>query len=181
MDLVVNEQERQTLLDMVEDVAGPEIRKVTILLIDQDEEVTDEFIADELNIKLDEVRKSLYKLHDLEIASFRRIRDKNTGWYIYFWKLLTENINSVVIKKQRAIQWKLMERLQHEKENMFFTCGKKECYRLTFNEAMEYDFICPKCGETLEEFDNTKIIKVLELKIEQIAGKIQDNQKLVRK
>ncbi len=175
-NLEMDEQERQTLLDMVEDVAGMEVRKVAILLLDHEDEVTDEILAEELNVKLDEVRKALYKLSDLEIASFRRIKDKISGWYIYFWKIHPERINEIVLKKQRQVHWKILERLQFEKENMFFSCGNKDCNRITFNEAMEFDFICPNCGNRLEDFDNSRLIMVLEKKASELERIIDENQ-----
>ncbi|UCC21383.1 MAG: transcription factor, partial [Promethearchaeota archaeon] len=36
-------------------------------------------------LKLNTVRKTLYKLYSEKIAQFRRIRDKSTGWFIYYW------------------------------------------------------------------------------------------------
>ena len=65
----ITEAERQTLLSMVEDVAGPEVREVTIILLTHKGELTDEIIAEELDIKLNQVRKALYKLHDLELET----------------------------------------------------------------------------------------------------------------
>jgi transcription initiation factor TFIIE subunit alpha len=178
---MINEEERQTLLSMIEDTAGPEVRKVAILLMDQKDETTDELIAEELDVKLDEVRKALYKLLDLEIASFRRMRDKNTGWFIYFWKLHPERITEVVIKKQKAVHFKILERLQFEQENMFFSCGSKTCHRKTFAEAMELDFVCDKCDGRLMDFDNSKIIHVLKLKAEEIEEIIKEQEKFIQR
>jgi transcription initiation factor TFIIE subunit alpha len=31
------------------------------------------------------VRRTLYKLYSEKLAQFRRIRDKSTGWFIYYW------------------------------------------------------------------------------------------------
>lgn len=174
--LEFDEQERQTLLDMVEDVAGLEVRKVAILLLDHDDEVTDEILAEELNVKLDEVRKALYKLSDLEIASFRRIKDKVSGWYIYYWRIHPERINEIVLKKQRAVHWKILERLQYEREHMFFSCGNRDCFRITFDEAMEYDFICPNCGQRLEDFDNSRLIEILQRKADELNNIIEENR-----
>ncbi len=178
--MVVSEAERQTLIDMVEDVAGPEVKKVAILLFNEKEEVTDEMIADQLDVKLDEVRKALYKLLDLEIASFRKVRDKQTGWFIYFWKLEPEKITSVVIKKQRAVHFKILERLQYERENMFFHCSSKDCFRKTFQEAMELDFECDKCFLPLVDFDNSTIITILEKKAEEVQNLIDKQLERVK-
>ena len=51
------------------------------------EEVTDEQLAEKSGMRLNVVRKILYKLYDNRLASYRRVRDKNTGWFVYFWKL----------------------------------------------------------------------------------------------
>ena len=45
--MTISETQRQTLLSMVEDVAGPEVKKVAIVLLDSEEETTDEIIAEE--------------------------------------------------------------------------------------------------------------------------------------
>jgi len=166
----ITDKQRQTLLSMVEDVAGPEVREVAIVLLTHKGELTDEIIAEELDIKLNQVRKALYKLHDLELATFRRERDKTTGWFIFYWKLHPEKISDLVKEKQENVLEKIRTRLEYEQGNMFFSCGTKGCKRVTFQEAMEQDFICLNCEERLESFDNSKIIMVLEKKVEQLEG-----------
>lgn len=166
----ITDKQRQTLLSMVEDVAGPEVREVAIVLLTHKGELTDEIIAEELDIKLNQVRKALYKLHDLELATFRRIRDKTTGWFIFFWKLHPEKISELVKTKQENVLNKIETRLEYEQGNMFFSCTTKGCKRVTFQQAMEQDFICLNCEERLESFDNTKIITVLENKVRQLRG-----------
>ena len=167
MTLITDEQ-RQTLLSMVEDVAGPEVREVTIVLLSHKGELTDEIIAEELDIKLNQVRKALYRLHDLELATFRRIRDKTTGWFIFYWKLHPEKITGLVQTKQRNVLKKIQDRLSYEEGNMFFSCLTPNCNRVTFQTAMEQEFICLDCEERLESFDNSKIINVLQLKVSQL-------------
>lgn len=166
--MTITEEQRQTLLSMVEDVAGPEVREVAIVLLNYKNELTDEVIAEELEIKLNQVRKALYKLHDLELASFRRIRDKTTGWFIFYWKLHPEKISNLVIKKQKNVLDKIQSRLGYEEGNMFFSCSTEGCPRVTFQTAMEQDFICTHCEKRLESFDNSKIIDVLKTKLGQL-------------
>lgn len=174
MTPITNEQ-RQTLLSMVEDVAGHEVREVAIILLTHQGELTDEIIAEELDLKLNQVRKALYKLHDLELASFRRVRDKTTGWFIFYWKLHPERISELVKTKQQNVLDKIETRLEYEQGNMFFSCDTEGCHRVTFQEAMEQDFICLKCEERLESFDNSRIINVLENKIDQLNDILANN------
>lgn len=171
---IITDEQRQTLLSMVEDVAGPEVREVTIILLTHKGELTDEIIAEELDIKLNQVRKALYKLHDLELATFRRIRDKTTGWFIFYWKLHPEKITSLVKKKQKNVLEKIVSRLQYEEGNMFFSCLEDGCDRVTFQTAMEQDFICQNCEKRLDSFDNSQIVTVLMKKVEQLR-EILDN------
>lgn len=168
--LAVSDVDRQTLLNMVEDVAGPEVREVTIILLTHKGELTDEIIAEELNIKLNQVRKALYRLHDLELADFRRIRDKTTGWFIFYWKLHPDKIKDLVSTKQKNVLLRIQSRLGYEEGNMFFSCLTPGCNRITFQTAMEQDFICEVCENRLESYDNSRIITVLRKKVTQLEG-----------
>ncbi|MHA1115340.1 MAG: transcription factor E [Candidatus Heimdallarchaeum aukensis] len=175
----ITERQRQTLIEVVEDICGDEVKQVTLVLLNSDEEITDEEISEKLDMRLNLVRKSLYKLYDLQLASFRRIRDKNTGWFVYFWTLHPERIDIFVQKKQQEVLEKLQSRLEYEESNMFFKCSTAECPRFTFQEAMDANFICPKCGGRLEAFDNEQIKKVLKNKIDELKKIQKKTEKIV--
>ncbi|GAH26971.1 unnamed protein product, partial [marine sediment metagenome] len=141
----ISERQRQTLIEVVDDIAGEEVKKVTLVLLNADEETTDEEISEKLDMRLNQVRKSLYKLYDLQLATFRRIRDKSTGWFVYFWTLHPERIDTFVEKKQLEVLEKLQTRLIYEESNMFFTCDNPDCPRVTFQNAMDNNFECETC------------------------------------
>ncbi|MFX0067870.1 MAG: transcription factor E [Promethearchaeota archaeon] len=132
------------------------------------EEVTDEELAEKSGMRLNIVRKILYKLYDNRLASYRRVRDKNTGWFVYFWKLNPERIFTLVRKKKTLVLQHLRERLAYEKENTFYRCDEDNNSRFTFDEAMEIAFRCPKCGGPLKHQKNRKLIKVLQRKIKDL-------------
>ena len=46
---------------------------------------TDEEIAEDTEIRLNIVRRVLYKLYDAGIASYKRSKDPETQWYTYIW------------------------------------------------------------------------------------------------
>ena len=50
-------------------------------------EITDDEIANKTGIRLNIVRRILYKLYDHSLVSLRRTRDPKTGWFIFHWKL----------------------------------------------------------------------------------------------
>ncbi len=147
------------IFEFLEDLLGD--GGVEIASIIGKKESTAEELAEETDMKINNVRKVLYKLYDHRLASYRRIRDKNTGWYIYFWKLDFEKAPEVVKNLESNYLNKLEERLKYETSTMYFVC-KNTCMRFSFADAQEVSFKCPSCNETLEYFDNSKIIARLE-------------------
>ena len=176
----ISERQRQTLIEVVDDIAGEEVKQVTLVLLNADEETTDEEISEKLDMRLNQVRKSLYKLYDLQLATFRRIRDKSTGWFVYFWTLHPERIDMFVEKKQKEVLEKLQSRLEYEESNMFFTCNNPECPRVTFQEAMDNNFECEHCNGRLEAFDNEQLINVLKEKILELNDIKSKTQKIMK-
>jgi transcription initiation factor TFIIE subunit alpha len=176
----ISERQRQTLIEVVDDIAGEEVKQVTLVLLNADGETTDEEISEKLDMRLNQVRKSLYKLYDLQLATFRRIRDKSTGWFVYFWTLHPERIDMFVEKKQQEVLEKLNSRLDYEENNMFFTCNNPECPRVIFQEAMDNNFECEHCGGRLEAFDNEQLIKVLKEKISELEEVKKKTQKIMK-
>ncbi len=176
----ISERQRQTLIEVVDDIAGEEVKQVTLVLLNADEETTDEEISEKLDMRLNQVRKSLYKLYDLQLATFRRIRDKSTGWFVYFWTLHPERIDMFVEKKQQEVLEKLQSRLDYEESNMFFTCNNPECPRVIFQEAMDQNFECGRCGGRLEAFDNEQLITVLKEKIVELEEIKNKTQKIMK-
>jgi len=147
------------IFEFLEDLLGE--GGVEIASIIGMKETTAEELAEETSMKINDVRKVLYKLYDHRLASYRRIRDKNTGWYIYYWKLDMDKAPEIIKDIETNYLSRLEERLQHETSSMFFLC-KNNCMRFSFDEAQELMFKCPHCEEPLEYFDNSKIISRLE-------------------
>jgi transcription initiation factor TFIIE subunit alpha len=118
-------------------------------------------------LKLNTVRKTLYKLYSEKLAQFRRIRDKSTGWFIYYWWHEFDLLEEILLEKKKLIEGKLRDRLQFEENNYFFICQNCEESNIkhNFDEAFELNFRCPECGGPLEAQDNQTIIELLKKKI----------------
>jgi len=118
-------------------------------------------------LKLNTVRKTLYKLYSEKLAQFRRIRDKSTGWFIYYWWSEFELLEEIILEKKKIVDRKLRDRLRFEKENYFFICRgcDKPSIKYKFEEAFELNFRCPDCGGVLEAQDNQDIINFLKQKL----------------
>jgi transcription initiation factor TFIIE subunit alpha len=149
------------LASIIGEIGGDEAVKVAVALANEDE-TTDEKIAGSTGMRLNAVRKVLYRLHENHLASYRRTRDNNTGWFVYFWKLNPEKISDLVRDRKRLALRKLKERLSYEKDHIFFHCGNEQCPRCTFDEAVELSFQCSTCKRPLQFYGNNGLIAVLE-------------------
>ena len=156
------------------------------LLNSEEEDITDEGITEnikarmkELNpeivfeengvevLKLNTVRKTLYKLYSGKLAQFRRIRDKSTGWFIYYWWHEFDLFEEILMEKKRTVELKLRERLKFEENNYFFVCNNcpDSTLKFNFDSAFELNFKCPNCSGPLEAQDNQEMIQFLKEKI----------------
>jgi transcription initiation factor TFIIE subunit alpha len=120
--------------------------------------VTDEEIAENTELRLNIVRRVLYKLYDAGLASYKRSKDPETQWYTYTWKFESERVQEMINHKHDKIVSDLKSILDYEENNMFFACKTNDC-RCTFDEASENGFICPKCDGEMEFMDNGPIIE----------------------
>ncbi len=151
-------------------VAGEHGGKVVEVILEEDEP-TDEEIANETGIRLNLVRKILYDLYDNRVVDYKRTRDDSTGWYSYHWHVEADQALELFDENKRILLRKLKERLEHERETMFYVCDN-DCPRVNFDEAVENDFNCPSCGERMHEFDNSGIINAIERQVETIQQEL---------
>lgn len=110
------------------------------------------------------IRKMLYILHNYNLVGFTRKKDKQKGWYIYYWTLLPESIRFNYYKMKRNLLEKLKRQLEEERKELFFVCPNT-CVRLNFDQAMDFEFRCPECGELINQDNPEERIKQLETKI----------------
>ncbi|BCU67377.1 transcription factor [Sulfolobales archaeon HS-7] len=166
----------ELLIKMAKEILGDDVIDVLSLLIKRREEMKDEDIANELNLKINDVRKVLYMLAEQGFVISRRTRDKDTGWYIYFWRANLEQINNIILNRKRAILEKLKLRLEFESSNTFYVCNN-DYARYTFDEAFENQFKCPRCGSPLSYYDSEKVKERLRERIEKLEEEIANETK----
>ena len=130
---------------------------------------TDEEIANKTGIKLNIVRKILYKLYDMGLASYKRSKDPETQWFTYTWKFEKEEVINHIIKDSEDYLKMLNDELYREENNMFFVCLQGHV-RLDFDDASDYEFLCPICGEELQFQDNTETIKQIKEDIKMVES-----------
>ena len=135
-------------------------------------EGTDEIIANDCAIRLNTVRKVLYKLYDHGLVSCTRVRDEKTGWFIFYWRLQPDQLDAFIRSRKKRTLDKLKQRLDFERNHTFFVCKTDVEIRVTFEEAMESSFKCGKCGNQLDSSENADMVSILESKIEKLEAEL---------
>jgi transcription initiation factor TFIIE subunit alpha len=162
------------LKQVVIEFAGEDAYEV-VTHLKEDEETTDEEIRDETGMRLNVVRKILYKLYDLHLASYRRTRNKDTGWFVYYWKLEPDRIHDLLFDKKVKVLERLRQRFTYEADNTFYHCNNNGCPRHTFEEAMANAFKCPICNNQLVHVENSQIVTMLKKQIAILDEDIKPN------
>ena len=126
----------------------------------------DEDIAAELNLKATIVRTLLNDLHAKDLVEYERTKNKKTGWYTYLWRKREDKLDEFIHSHINNKLDELKKQLEMERGCVTFNCS---CTRLALEEAMDTNFICPKCSETFVAFDNSELINDLESEINKIS------------
>ncbi|MFT4303288.1 MAG: hypothetical protein ACMXYG_01875 [Candidatus Woesearchaeota archaeon] len=130
-------------------------------------------ISTKIKIPVDVIRNQLYRLYNQNLVDFIRKKDKKKGWYIYYWTINLERIKYLHedLKKKRLNV--LKERLIREKDGQFFSCINS-CLRIDFEQATNFEYRCPECGELLNQEDNSIKIKKIEDEIKLLKKEIKE-------
>ena len=128
-------------------------------------------IADDLKKDIKEVRTTLYLLVNQNLISSIRKKDKQKGWYIYYWTFNSKNVKYLFMKHKSERLKRLQERAIREKNNVFYICENK-CIRFNFDQGINFNFKCPECGELMMQEDNSITIKQIEKEIDNLNKSI---------
>jgi transcription initiation factor TFIIE subunit alpha len=157
----------------IANVLGGEQGVEVIKILKEKQDITVEDISAATNIQINDVRKLLYKFYNHSLVTSKRFRDKETGWFIFQWRLQPELVEAYIHGMKQKILKKLETRLEFERLHEFYYCGNPTCPKTTFEVAMETAFRCPTCSEPLQRLDNVEIVAFLEKKIEEIKGELE--------
>lgn len=146
--------------EVVREMVGEDVLPL-VKVLQKKPSISEFSLADAVKSEINLTRNMLYRLYNVNLVSFVRRKDKKKGWYIYYWTFSPKNIPylAVTLKKQKLER--LVERLEREKRSQFYICGNS-CMRLDFEQATEFEFKCPECGELLNLQDNSAKVKELE-------------------
>lgn len=165
----------QIIDGVIAEVAGEDVIPLVKYLKDK-KNISEFKIAGAINHEINETRNMLYRLFNVNLVSFIRKKDKKKGWYIYYWTFNLKRIKDLFweLKKKKNIA--LKERLKREYSSDFFTC-KKKCMRLSFEQATDFEYKCPECGDLMHQEDNKIIIEDIKKKIEELEKELLNKDK----
>jgi transcription initiation factor TFIIE subunit alpha len=138
------------------------------------DEITDIQITDQTEIRLNTVRKTLYRLYDHSLVGLRRSRDKETGWFVFHWRLQPDQLQGFISNQKHRVLEKLETRLRYEKNHEFYRCQTQGCRPLPFEQAFELLFKCPACNKPMNCVTNNKVIETITRKINQIKKELSE-------
>jgi len=136
-----------------------------------DGEVTDEELAEEIGLELNDVRRALFILYENDLATYRRLRDEDSGWLTYLWTFEYDNIPERLEDEMHRLLEVLEERREYEQDHEFYLC-ETDSIRFEFGEAMDFGFQCPQCGGELVSMGNEGLIDAIDTRIESIESEL---------
>lgn len=125
-------------------------------------------VANRKNLKVNTIRAHLNRLHYSGIIHYTKQKAKTSNWYTYTWFLKKERIMELVKDKFKEELDGLEKQIGFEQNYAFFKCEKKNCKKLPFELAFEYDFKCPECGSKMNSIDSSAEKVKIKRRIEQI-------------
>ena len=152
--------------EVISEVAGEDVLPLVKALKNK-KNVSEFKLAEDIKQEINTTRNMLYRLYDANLVSFTRKKDKQKGWYIYYWTFNPKRIVDLLHSMKNKKLAKLKEKLKREKSGQFFTCPNK-CIRLDFEQATDFEYKCPECGSLLDQEDNSKKIGEIEKEIKQL-------------
>lgn len=130
-------------------------------------EATDEQLSQALGIEIGTIRRLLNELYESRLVRYRRVRDVDQGWYLYYWRLTDDDPFRVVEERKKKVLENLKLKLEHEEGGSHFICPQCKM-RYSFDDVADYMFRCPECGSDLEAADNSLIINKLKMVIRRL-------------
>ncbi|MEM3944766.1 MAG: hypothetical protein QXJ59_11850, partial [Thermofilaceae archaeon] len=77
-------------------------------------EATDEQLSQALGIEIGVIRRTLNALYESRLVKYRRVRDVDQGWYLYYWRLTDDFPTRVLEERRRKALEILKRRLEYE-------------------------------------------------------------------
>jgi len=124
-------------------------------------------LAEELRIPRRATRKVLYQMNKAWIVGYKRFRQE--GMINFQWFTTPVKIRRMVRHVRQDEIHEIEERIQFEQDHKFFECVTCKS-RCMYTEAMDFGFICERCGEPLEAHNNDKAVEELRTNLKSLIA-----------
>ena len=156
--------------DVVTEVVGEDAMQIVDFIKDK-KDISEFKIAEQIKLDMQQLRNILYRLHNHNLVTYYRKKDRQKGWYISYFTFNKQTVKDLYIKTIKEKLEKYRKRLEKESQSEYYICPNF-CARLDFDQALEVHYKCPECGNLLQQQDNKKTIELLKEKIKEIELKI---------
>lgn len=162
----------ERMLDIVYELCGDEATQV-VEFLNSNPGASEFDVSENIGFAVSQVRSILYDLKSKNLIDYDRRKDKEKGWYLYYWRVVPQNFEIVYRNDKRNKLHQFKERLEKEESSTFYICPNF-CKRLPFEEALENNFSCSVCGALMNEENKTRKVEMLKRNIkeheEMLAG-----------
>jgi len=144
--------------------------RVLNILIENDI-ISENDIAEKLEVKINGARKALYKLKEVGFVEYTKERDEEKKWwYIYFWKL---NRGRLLEIYQRYKEKRVKEIIKIVKEEKEYSFESKSGDKYTYDAALSMNFISED-GTPLVEINNYEFLSNLDEEMHKLNSEIEE-------
>lgn len=163
----------QSLIEeLVKEVAGEDVLPLLRLILGK-QNVSEFKIAEKLNITVNQVRNMLYRLNEHSLVSSTRKKDKQKGWYIYYWTFDTFNARQLIIERKQAKIAEMKKMINEEKISGMYACPNK-CIRVNAEQALDMEYKCPRCNSLLREEDGHQLVEKTKVFLEKLRLELNE-------
>jgi len=105
---------------------------------------TDEHIEKKTNYKMTEIRSLLNRLQNAGVVEYSRVKNMQNGWFTYTWRVNKTRATANYMVQLRRRHGELLRQREMLDGTQAYRC-RRGCAKVSFEEAMETSFRCPKC------------------------------------
>lgn len=138
----------ERLFMLVERLIGEDARKVFEVIYEEGDEIAEHEIIERSRLKGSSVRRALNILAEKGFVTYRKVKHPDKGRIIFYWRINYEGLPSVIRARKEAALERLKALLEAENETQYYICPL-DGTRYTFDEALDHEFNCPRCGSML--------------------------------
>src|SRR3989344_1607756 len=167
--------------ELLKELTGVEVIPVFKILC-LGENINEFDIAEKIHTNINNTRTLLYKLVNNNLAFSTKKKDKDKGWYIYFWNFNFRHARDLIIEKKTKQLTELKQQFGLEIKGVMYECPKKHI-NVSLEKAMEINFRCTECetllihkeiGRDKEELERE--IKIIEEDLKLLENTINEQE-----